>query len=36
MKKIVNKASILTLVFLAFTLVSNAQINRKKKANEIG
>ena len=34
MKKIINKASILTLCFLAFTLVSNAQINKKKKANQ--
>lgn len=34
MKKIINKASVLTVVFLAFTLISNAQINKKKKANK--
>src|SRR5690606_19014845 len=34
MKTIINKASIITMVFLAFSLVSNAQLNKQKKANE--
>jgi len=34
MKKIISRASVLTMLFLAFTLVSNAQINKKKKAQE--
>ena len=34
MKRIINKASILTVIFLAFTMVSSAQINKKKAANE--
>lgn len=34
MKTIINKVSVLTMLFLAFSLVSNAQINKKKKANE--
>lgn len=34
MKKIINKASILTLCFLAFSLVTNAQKGKIKKANQ--
>lgn len=34
MKKIINKASILTLLFVSFALVSNAQLNKKKAAQE--
>ena len=34
MKRIINKASLLTFVFLAFTLISNAQLNKTKKAQE--
>jgi hypothetical protein len=34
MKKMISKASILTVLFLAFTLVSNAQLNKKKAANK--
>ena len=33
MKKVINKASVITMVFLAFAMVSNAQISKKKKAN---
>lgn len=33
MKKVINKASILTMVFLAFAMVSSAQLSKKKKAN---
>jgi len=34
MKKVINKASIITMVFLAFAMVSNAQLNKQKKANK--
>ena len=34
MKKVINKASILTMALLAFAIVSNAQISKKKKANK--
>lgn len=34
MKRIINKASILTLLFVSFALVSNAQLNKKKAAQE--
>ena len=34
MKTIINKVSVLTMLLLAFSLVSNAQINKKKKANQ--
>jgi len=34
MKTIINKVSVLTMVFLAFSLVSTAQISKKKKANK--
>ncbi len=34
MKKIMNKACVLTLLFVSFALVSNAQLNKKKKAQE--
>lgn len=34
MKKIINKSNALTLLFVAFALVSNAQLNKQKKANE--
>lgn len=33
MKTIINKASVVTMLFLAFSFVSNAQISKKKKAN---
>lgn len=33
MKKVINKASIITMICLAFAMVSNAQISKKKKAN---
>ncbi len=33
MKKIINKASVITMICLAFAMVSNAQISKKKKAN---
>jgi hypothetical protein len=33
MKRVINKASIITMVFLAFAVVSNAQISRQKRAN---
>jgi len=34
MKKLLTKASILTVIFLASTFASNAQINKTKKAQE--
>lgn len=34
MKNVMNKAGILTVLFVSFALVSNAQINKKKKAQE--
>jgi len=34
MKKMINKVSILTLMFLTMALTSNAQLNKKKKANK--
>ncbi|MGE0560644.1 MAG: hypothetical protein AB7O47_02395 [Flavobacteriales bacterium] len=34
MRKIINKASLLTTVFLAFALVSTAQTGKEKKANQ--
>ena len=34
MKTIINKASVITMLFLAFSFVSNAQISKKKKANK--
>ncbi len=34
MKTIINKATILTVIFVAFGLVSNAQISKKKKAQK--
>lgn len=34
MKKIINKATLLTILFVGFGLVSNAQISKKKKAQK--
>tara|TARA_B100000809_G_scaffold253290_1_gene289136 strand:+ start:4545 stop:5078 length:534 start_codon:yes stop_codon:yes gene_type:complete len=34
MKKIINKATILTVIFIAIGLVSSAQISKKKKAQK--
>lgn len=34
MKKVINKASVITMICLAFAMVSNAQLNKQKKANE--
>ena len=34
MKTIINKATVLTVIFIAFGLVSNAQLNKKRKAQK--
>jgi hypothetical protein len=34
MKTIINKATVLTVIFVAFGLVSNAQVNKKRKAQK--
>jgi len=34
MKKLINKAAILTIIFVGFGLVSNAQLNKTKKAQK--
>jgi len=34
MKRIINKATILTVIFIAFGLVSNAQLSKKRKAQK--
>ncbi len=34
MKNLISKASILTMIFVSFALMSNAQLNKKRKANK--